>query len=729
VFPLEVSASEPGEFQLVFSSKGGGAAPVSVTVSAPSVLSRDDAMQIGAYLLFVLCAPLFVFLVPHSRALTTICTLLVVFSSAILVYFFGMGDKILSSVVHAQMHRYAFVFVVFVLFLIGAVLFGFLSLALGKVLAAGPLRLSVDAEDERGARRRYLYVKWLINERQAAGACDTNDVTVHAFSYEGAPDCSFVPLNVVSALAVATLFVVVSILLLLYVHETLVRGLQSMLLYFPSLADVSDASVSRSPDALFKEMMETTAVGVLLGGLDSGNSSLFEARRRCFQENLNRVVAQRERSSSHSSSLGRINSVVAAVLLQLLEFLSAEFPNLPGIPSMISTVKQFRLFESLDAVNRFLSSIIASLDLSFIVSIVVCTILVVVAGAFVASSSKRVAEELRRGTYVFTEGVEPPSALSVASYIPLHAFHFFLLHQLSFWLLLVVVILLSWTAVRQVLYDLLLQVVLPVVLTGVVVEIVQAFLVKWYFLVDRGEDDELTVARPEVFSFWMLYGIVSNSISAIGGTFGRIGLAMIAVIASFVRLDFSIFPKPFMFLDDAHSSFVSAIALEVQSSNPVMLYFVAVLLTGLRARQYNQQHNNGWVVDHTCAGHSDPSDSNLLSIPMLLRGTPRRGSTWFSRFFSLHSTISGALVNMCACYAESVSDAGEEPAGFRVAKYFLKSGAHAQWARRNRIVNKFWLALLLYRNPSLRQLRKRVFHAGSVLCSHHETSERFLLCS
>jgi hypothetical protein len=722
VSPLELYADEAGEFQLIFSSRGGGVAAVPVVVRQPPILSQDDAMQIAAYLLFILCAPFFVFLVPYSRSVTALCTTLIVVSTAALIFFLGKGEQILTAITGAQLNQYAAAFIIFALAIAGTVVAGFLVLVAMKIFPAWLPMMPRIADDELSAKRRFAYVKWLVNVRVAhqldadpPRSSDSDDQSddvemtpreqeadsrafhsteEHISSLEAESDSRMrtgrmmtvlrknktllydaaiepieTPVSVWAALGVAALFCVVSILILLYVRDRLFLSLRSLMMYFPSTEDLT--AQARDSARVLKDL-DGTPIGTLLGAISS------EDGVRAASNNIG-SVAQKQ-SKSLGLTLTRINDVVVAVLRQLLMFLGKEFPQFSGIASLMVQIESVNLFDKLGAVHNVLLSVLSAVHLSFAVAISLSTVLVAFVGCSVVVAARGVARDIRRGTFDF--GSEPPSALSVNSYIPLHAFHFFAVHQVAFWLFFIVVMLFTWSAVRETTYALLLEVALPAILSGTLVDLLQNFILHRYFLAR----DELTVIRPELFSFWTLYGILSSSISAVGGTLSRLGLVFLTSIGCFVRLDFSIFAKPFAFLDDAHQHFVSVIAIEVRASNPIMLYFSAVLLTGLRARARSA---------HLQAFCKLPD----LSIPALLQDGEK----------GLRSTLSGALINVAMLYADDVvSEHGGGQAGSRMVEYYGVD--RSRWARRNWAVNKFWIALLLTNNPSLRRLRKGLNH-------------------
>lgn len=134
--------------------------------------------------------------------------------------------------------------------------------------------------------------------------------------------------------------------------------------------------------------------------------------------------------------------------------------------------------------------------------------------------------------------------------------------------------------------------------------------------------------------------------------------------------------------------FASVVALEAKKSNPTMNLFAAMLLCGLRNRQKIE---------------ADGGEKCEVSVEASLEGGAKR--------CGCKATLSGAIINFANLYCRLMTNQKvlslnkkPEPATWNLSEYY---GADLKvWARRNKIRNRFWLAVLLTHNPSLRKLRK-----------------------
>jgi hypothetical protein len=700
VFPLTLRAETSGEYSLVFSSKGAGAASIPVKVLKARVLSRDQAMKLAAYILFGLCTPLFLLLVPHSRLISFLITAVIVVGIAVVVYFYGGIQEVLTSIGSVDMSPYVIGYFNLVIALFATVLAGFAVLLLVKLLSNAIKGRMQIADDEMIAERRFKYVKWLINVRlskqqpveesemrqmppTASASPPSAKCAPRPLVYDASVDPTVVPVTVWAALGVGALFVACSIIFLLYIRDNMLESLRGLAEYFPSTDAFDDFKLVN----LTVEDLMAGPIGPLLNAmpesLRANATAALDQGITGAEQNINKAIGR-----DGGSALRRVSNIVIVVLTELLGFLAKKFPQLGTIAPLLANLQETNLLDILGKINSLLRSIISTVSISFIVAMVVSLVLMMINGITILLNVKKISAAMRQGRFVFDK---PPSAIVISPYVPCHAFHFLVMHQLVFWILFIVVFLLSWDRVRQIIYTVLLQVVLPAVVSGALMKMLQNKILQHFFLAT----DQTTVVRPELFSFWVLFSVASSSIAAVGLTIARFFMYIVAGAVCFCRLDFSIYPRPLAFMDGPHSQFISVVAMEVRASNPIVLLFSAMLLCGRRARERVQQ-----------------DEAEPVPLYELLSGQMTCGC---------RATLSGGLINMAAQYGRMLSDRQQPLEGnsrsWDTTKYYgpdLK-----RWYARNRVANRLWLAVLLMQNPSLCQLRK-VTPSRKVLTSTSE---------
>ena len=502
-----------------------------------------------------------------------------------------------------------------------------------------------------------------------------------ALEYDSSVDPSTIPVTVWAAVGVGAILCAGSILILLYVRDDAIAKLKLLSQYFPSTAAFDDL-----------ERIVLTPSDLQLGSISSIISSLPIDVQQNVTDHLNAGLQHAERQlnsgigASPANGLARVNAIVVAVLTQLLGFLAKKFPQLGSLASLLTQLQSINLVDVLGQINALLLSIIESFNTAFVVAMVVSLVILSLNFIAVLFNVRKLSGEIRRGMYHFEKA---PSAIVVSPYVPCHAFHFFVMHQALFWILFIIVFVLSWAAVRNILYTLLLQVVLPAVISGPLMKIIQNIILRHYFLAS----DDLTVVRPELFSFWVLYSLATSTIAAIGLTIARFFTYIIAGVVVFARLDFSIYPRPLAFLDNPHAQFISTVAMEVRASNPIATLFTAMLICGCRARERVRRG----------------TDADCYPVPF---NQLVSGDSVGVRECSCRNTTSGAVINAAANYGEMMAARGvksaapleKSPRCWKTSDYY---GPDVNaWIRRNRVANRFWLAFVLTNNPSLRQLRK-----------------------
>jgi len=234
------------------------------------------------------------------------------------------------------------------------------------------------------------------------------------------------------------------------------------------------------------------------------------------------------------------------------------------------------------------------------------------------------------------------------------------------------------------------------------------------------------VIRPEIMAAYQFIDLVLGVFTGIVSTVVRIGMGLGLTLGTFAKLDESIFPATFAFLDKGWMGFCSMITAEARNSNPIYLSFAAWLLT-VRAMKTEvayvgalryQGITDGAVAkalkrpDHVKRLEDTErllAEGDSIVFDSRAAGEDNANAVWIDvdTWDAAGGFGSAVVLNIARTWLRWMLDlpltpwTEKEPAPAQ-----LDAAAYLRGSKKRKIANRFWLLWMLHQNPSLRRVRK-----------------------
>ena len=383
-------------------------------------------------------------------------------------------------------------------------------------------------------------------------------------------------------------------------------------------------------------------------------------------------------------------------------------PQYHYLSAVIGPLQEVDIIQILSKVRYFVHALLERLDICFTIGISIGWIVVLVTILLMLFRIRGMIQECRRGEMPLRGGL-----FSTEVYIGLHVWHFAITHQLVMWPIVAVSLMMSVTVIRHFLIDKLELLVFASLGSIVLQKFLTTFFVKWFLT-----DGAFMVTRPELYSLWHFVGVVLSTITGLPKSLSRWGIGLGIFSALFARLDISIYPGPFVWLDAAYIGFCSVVISEARQTNPIFLCAATHLLTESHWRRIADMVDRADETGEDADGANADLEGDAFSYDGALRDRGGEKVQTDQSYIPIDvDTVldtypgSKAVVNLSRVIARTFADSRnplpmwEEPVNnvFNIAHYSFRS----RRATLERVRNRWWLFYLLATNPSLIPYRKR----------------------
>lgn len=590
---ITITAFTVGSYQLQISAEGGGAVstdPFVVTQRTP--VSRKDAMQYLALVLVCFFSPMLLASVPHSRQgyLPVGCVVSII--AAALTW--SLVRDLVPDDVNQPLYRGYYYFLACLTTVVAA----------ATLVVACVERLSKRAapkegstkwyqlrlfDDERRAEEVLRYVTWITNVRvrhQAAQWEAYQQELIHSVGARVDRWMDVTMLNMSRAIKRAVKRAKCSKSddgettsstaaessdddeddrqVELHIAQSLIPATQTGLFYGPS----------ETFDAVYLPINFLIVIGistVILVTLCFIVSFIFSYVYR----KLNLLMSYLPNTSgADGNQLAIANKALILSITTVVDTLVRLFPTLAPLASINSGISDIDIVQILGNIRTFVDGGLIRFEVAFWVAGTVASVGFVITQVLTWMTIPNTIRQIRRGNKKITSTVN-----SIEAYIGMHCLQLVIMHQLVFWILAVVIFLLSIHAIRSWIWDQL-SVIIIASLSLYLTQTLVIELVVSKFL----SDGRWLVVRPELYSIWHFIGLILGIFAGLMKSVVRVAMALGFVILLFARLDQAIYPELFASMDKGHHGFLSVVNVEAKTGNPIYIVFCTLLLLEKKLR-------------------------------------------------------------------------------------------------------------------------------------------------
>jgi hypothetical protein len=391
-----------------------------------------------------------------------------------------------------------------------------------------------------------------------------------------------------------------------------------------------------------------------------------------------------------NADLEKANEVFVAGLSDALTIISRVSPSFAFLSQIANPIRQVNLLGILVWLRNFVQAIIDRALGAFITGTILAVGIVLGTMGLTAFMAPRQILQIRRGE-ITSKVIASPSVSAIEPYVGLHSLHLFILFHMVFWPVIVVAFVVSIAILRDWIIEKVLVVALASIGSLIVSILVRKFIVNIFLI------EGWAVIRPQIYAIYSFMDLVLGIFGALIATAVRWAQAVAFITVVFAKLDESVFPKSFAFLDSAHNGYMTMLASEARQSNPVLLLVAASMLLRQRLLIRAATCNDG-------SSRLDADASRTSSRPTVATqiqvNVDTFGTLWDGSGESIFE--SGMIVNLARML---LRDRAGVPADLTRATTSLQTFTVESTAR-NRVINRFWLWVVLHNNPSIRRHRK-----------------------
>ena len=268
----------------------------------------------------------------------------------------------------------------------------------------------------------------------------------------------------------------------------------------------------------------------------------------------------------------------------------------------------------------------------------------------------------RKGIYPFAPKIE-----MIEPYVAVHVMSFVLQQVIVEFLFILLAVVIDCIIVFELYLSLLFAIWLFVVPWAIVQGL--SYVVKRHMV----QDD--TIIRPRMYSVWHFVALFFGIFRGVVGIIVRWLTNIALLTVCFTSVDISTFPSSLTSMDAAYVGFFSLVITEARANNPIFLTWIAMVLSDVELRHRCSRGEEHVAVDTFGSSVPHPGVQNLCRVYLRHQsGNPL-----------------------------SLSEAPTE------ADYILRKRTHT--------LQRWWLFVMLTRNPSLKKMRKHALHAAPTVAT------------
>ncbi|CUI15046.1 transmembrane protein, putative, partial [Bodo saltans] len=584
-----ITAFTPGTYQLQFSVDGGGAITTNtfVVTQRPS-LGRKQVMQYVAVAVICFFSPMLLASVPHSRPAYLVVGCIVAIAAAAAAWSL-VHDLVPEDTNQPLYQGYYY----FLNVLTSSVAAATVVMTISEVLSVKSVRWSREKRvqqergwyalrtynDEKRAEDVFRYATWITNVRIKQQAQEWEQHELEEINALGARFGRY--LDGISIKWTRTL----NRLLLgkkgakerddelkqaeWDLAQSMIPATQTKLLYAPSEAF----------DAVYPPINFLIVVGistVLLVTLLFILSFIYSYVYR----KINLLMSYLPNTTgSDGAQLAIANKALILSITAVVNSIVQVFPNLAALASLNNAISDVDILQILGDVRGFFEGGLIRFEVTFWVAGTVASVCFVVTLVLTWATIPNTIRQIRRGNLHIASKINP-----IEAYIGMHCLQLVIMHQLVFWILAVIVFLLSVDAVRVWIWDELSAIVIASLSVYLTQTLMIELVVSKYL-----SDGKWLIIRPELYSIWHFIGLILGVFSGIMKSVVRVAMALGFVCLLFARVDQAIYPALFASMDKGHTGFLSSVNIEAKTGNPIFLMFCTLLLFEKRLRDVGEE--------------------------------------------------------------------------------------------------------------------------------------------
>jgi hypothetical protein len=639
---VRVVSATPGDHKITFVAKGILSPPSgSLSLTMPEPESMDTQMKIISFAVIAMLLPLMIANVPHTswRWLpVTVISLTAVAALAIVEF-----SQFLSAAVLTNESKYLTVYVAFMICLFAFMILALLGLTVlhvRKMLAAknNPAAVRIDAEDR--AWHGFRYTTWLVNARRDP----SYDVGVHRAKLNS--DRANSTKGKIHRWCHAHKLTFVSL-----VEDIKFTDDVSL----PPLVPPKDIHVSYIPLRFYIVL----AIMLVLFVMVIIVSLYLVERLQDFIFEIYSVLPK-----PPPAAVGNWDEVTKQSLTELCDFIAKTVPQLAWIAEVLRPLTSYSFFSTAAMCVAALWQIYEAIPAALIVAHIfaACSMFAVAILTYVRLPELQM--RARRGEYRQRLGEKAEIALA-DEYIGIHCVLFILQHQLVFWVLFLIMIVLFCPFALNFAWDY----VGVSLLVTLAISMAQDLFTDT--IISRFVVDQMEVKQPLLAGLFSVYAAAMGVFSGLIGAVTRTCKALGCIIFFSPFLEFSVIPGPLELSDDGFVKFYSMIIADAAYNHPVMLVALSIFIVDTRLVNSGAQAAKG--------GSTELFNRNSFGRDMAVASVV---NTVMQRFDFLveRSGMPDRNANHPACHLVSL-------------KY-------------RRIAKRWWLLWVLHSNPSIRRFRK-----------------------
>jgi len=290
-------------------------------------------------------------------------------------------------------------------------------------------------------------------------------------------------------------------------------------------------------------------------------------------------IVPRPPSNLSPSERTRLNEeLIAAVVLGLKTMASMD-PRLTFIEQLVPSVQSMDAFQLWQSIFTILDDMSSSVTISGHTAVILALAVVIVnvIGLILILPEKYLM--VRQGK-MRQEFKDRSTILLADKYIGIQCMHFVLGHQLVFFVVFFVMLILTTPSVIYWFAKAFYMTILASLISVFVTVIIEQVIVGRIIVQHR------TIQFDGAYRLWTIWALIASIANGVSLTISRFVSAIVAIALLFARLDMDIFPEQMLFLDMGYWAFYSVILVDEEYNNPIALTMQAALTTEMILRRH-----------------------------------------------------------------------------------------------------------------------------------------------
>uniref|UniRef100_A0A7S1Q3Y4 Uncharacterized protein n=1 Tax=Neobodo designis TaxID=312471 RepID=A0A7S1Q3Y4_NEODS len=271
-------------------------------------------------------------------------------------------------------------------------------------------------------------------------------------------------------------------------------------------------------------------------------------------------------------------------LVVSIDAVAASDPSLSSLREVIGPLQEFDWVTALSDVRRYIAGVNERIVVSFSVGMTFGTLFVILCMIYIWYVTPNIIRKMRRGLYHDVPVYNDPEPFRIEQFVGLFVFHFVALYIMVSFVVMCIVLLLSVAVIRNWIF----WQVYAALLTSLG-SLIATFAMRFFqqlFLMDG-----TFVVRPRIYAAYSFVDLVLGVFTGLIQTITRIAMAVGFIVTAFAKLDESIFPATFAWLDTGLIGFSSLLTMEARNGNPIFLAAASWMLTDQTIRRTVAQHH------------------------------------------------------------------------------------------------------------------------------------------